>query len=253
MIRITTLFSTAAATLLLSNLAIAASIPAVGTSPGGDRYIYSVNKWYTSGITMEGFQITVTYENDLTDTAYWVNGVGAIGADWSVVFSSDFLTGSDLWSHNQWQWYIDWDVTNSGTQDIKEIIFEGMTEYSDLVFDIIYDNTDDYTPLSENGRPITLDNGPVGLIVDANYADRVFLKEWNNVTGQYEYNWYTDLYASLTLTFNNSIEGGYLAPGEVVTFSADLDNVNASVPEPAAMLLMGLGLAGLIGVKKRRK
>ncbi len=228
------LFALSIASFLTSTEFISAAvINTIDTNNDSQWNVYKVENWQTFGNTMDGMQVTATFGNG-SETKTWEDTSGAVGTGWSLVMQ--YMATANTWFDYAW-----WILTNNTNSPITSLVIDGRP--GNTVFDIILDDSDEYSPGSENGRAAVAnsDISPY-LNVDVLYSTQVTVKG----------TFYDDLYQTVTFDFSST---GYpsagLQPGHSFWFALDTDNVNP-VPEPATMLLFGIGAMGIAAFRKRK-
>jgi len=251
------IFSLAAAVLFVwatSNVASASVLtPQYDTTPPTTD-INTISGWDTTGMDMNGMQVSVNSGAPVT----WSNGVAA-GAGWALTMvdgfqGSPFATGSTEW------WGLELTVTDP-TLNIDNLVINALP--GNAVFDVdphidfVGPNPStglDYsTPGSRDGKPIapgyTDWNGDASVQMSAGLNVQATYSQVISFLGAT----YEDLYGTLTLNFYDNT-GAPIAftSNDSLYFVSDTDNLRTpSVPEPATLLLFGIGIAGLVGCRRK--
>lgn len=239
------IFSLSVASLLASATVVpAATITMTGPDAGTPWNVQNVANWHTTGNTMDGMQVTVTFagSSPVTSTGTWSDNSGASGDGWSLTMPTTNIYGFSGYTDNTWYADAWWIFENTGTSAITSLVIDGYL--GDTVFDIHPDiDLPNSTLGSLEGRSVVA-NSLVSpdLSVFAEYSNIVSVNG-NPAVG--------DLYQ--TVTFDFSQQGGTFSSGMFFKFALDTDNVNAPVPEPATILLFGIGAAGVAAFRRRRE
>ena len=204
-------------------------------STGTPETVDSLSTWSTTGLDMTGMEVIVNYWGGGSETTSWDMtgaGTGAVGADWSLSILDPSLTTyySGIWN-----------LETSSSSGIASIILNGFDH------NVVFDNDEvNYpgTAGSEWGIPFTTDYYATATTyagnIDVTYSGGVAIAG-SSVFG--------DLFQSMEINFRD----GAFTAADSLTYYQDTDNLTNPVPEPATMLLFGVGIAGLVGSQIRRK
>jgi hypothetical protein len=226
--------SLAALMAIGTSAAHAAPVPStVSTTPGSDYSVAQLETSATTGATMSGIVVTVTFADATTSSGIWAatslfDG-HAVADGWSLAVNGS--TYDNLWH-----------LRNTGTRGTI-VGFAIDAAPASVSFDIVA-SPDLGTPNSDPGRPFgnVDDNLETVTGADALYSNRLF------VGGTF----YGDMYEMLSV----SLAGGLEARG-LLLFSADTDNALPGsitpVPEPETYTLMLGGLGVVAWVARRRR
>jgi len=181
-----------------------------------------------TGADMVGMEVTVTFENNTTETLVWdvftqdasvpfLEGYsgGVSGNGWSVIQAGDTISE-----------YVNsplglWTITNSSDQGIISIFFNGLA--GNVVFDILFGDAS--ANGSEEGRPFLSASGNINASFGSNYMD--------------------ELYGTMLLSNNGGL---IVAEGARELFIVDTDiiTVDADVSAPTTLGISLFALCGLI-------
>ena len=205
---------------------------------------------FVDGADMAGIQVTVTFDDNSTDTATWAATGGdsgaASGSNWSLTESGDTLGGIDTSGALFGVWTLS-NTASGGTTappSITKLRVDGWM--ARIVFDVYMDLSsplDDVgTPGSSQGRPFTADNSNNPVTVTDIWTTYSGLtdntKTPENTTDVTYLNLISspDLFGSFEVTLGSS----GLAGGQSFDFMIDTDQI----PEPPLYGLLALGLVG---------
>lgn len=214
--------------------AVHAAVPTtVSTTPGSGFSVAALETSATSGATMDGMIVSVTFADATTSTGIW--------AATGIVAGHAFADGWSL-SVNGSTFDDAWRLTNSGTRGTI-VGFSIDAAPASVSFDVIA--SPDLTPESGPGGAFGSLFDSLGTVTaaDAVYSNRLF------VGGSF----HGDMYEMLTV----SLTGGVVADG-VLQFMADTDHapsgsITQTIPEPEtyALMLAGLGLVAFVARRRR--
>lgn len=197
----------------------------------------------TTGAMMDGMSVTAYFAGGDSQTLAWADlsstGGGVSGNGWSLNQYGDTFT-------QRW-------TLSAFDASINKIVIDAGP--GDSVFDTTFKGDIDGTPGSNRGQNFALTSPSTNRWnIVATYSDQVALAGADP---------FGDLFRYLTIDFGsdnsfaNYILNGQNTPA-TLNFLADTDNLKfagdiAPVPAPATVLLMGAGLAGLIGIRRRKQ
>ncbi len=241
--------------LLLPSLALSLTIDSVANFNVSKSMLAGMRVYIDSG---SGFGSANTWiYNSSTGFS------GFTDSGWSIQFTGNFTGDSGF------KWLLT--STSTSIKGIKIDAYGDTNTGAHNFFDIVYDPGNEYTPGSSQGLWYPNDpwyNGGTqgiknssGTVTSSNpepdpslYIDQ----------GSIAYNWsfsdpvgltgdsnspYGDLYTTLKIDFTNALSGG--TNPTTFAFGVDTD-MEAPVPEPATLFMLGLGLLGLCGVMKKK-
>lgn len=227
--------------------------------------IVSVDSDEVGSILMGGMEVTIGWHDGNSEKFTWastgvggVSGTGASGEEWSLNFNGSNTSTLAL----------DWKLTTSDAIDSFTI----NTIPGNVFFDIIYDLSSADTPGSDNGfwgpnfesadnasatsgtfgpkisfdKAYPDDQVPYGAEFDWAFSNPGYLSTSSSF--QDPANNPHDLFSKLLIDFTNP--SGFTG---VFNFGVDTDKVTGvnPVPEPATMLLFGIGLLGITGIGRK--
>jgi hypothetical protein len=184
----------------------------------------------TSGDQMAGMTVTASF-GSVSETLSWVTtgaGAGGVtGTGWSLTQSGDTFNT------------LSWSFTNSSAQLLTGLSLDGAPGLT--VFDIDSGTAGGSTPGSAAGLDFATDLSEDSLVV-ANYSNALAVGAASAVG---------DIFHNLDVDFTGLTGGGTTA-SFLMTQDTDNDSRFGTVPAPATLALLGLGLAG-IGYRRRGK
>ena len=229
---------------ILTGTSQAASINII-ENHGTTEFVRQIDDYNTTGLNMTGMDVTVTFSNGTTQTVSWDtdgggnyhSGIGAQGTGWS-------LTMVDPTKSTYYGSYWALDVTDPNVL-ISSVLLEGFDD------NVVFDNDEDNFPGTQGsawGNPLDISDRPqlpvpattYDGVIDVTYIGDVAI---NGTTA------YGDVYRSMLISFTN----GPFDTNDTLYFHQDTDNVNNPVPEPATMLMFGVGLSGIVAIRSRKK
>ena len=246
-----------AALLALAAPAVATAQPATAVFDNATVFAtQSLDNASTTGAAMAGMRVTAYFADGSESTDTWRDlGIqGDLGEDlfgastglFRLTYAADASTGApDLFG---------WALTNGSTTALTRLVLSGAGGLT--VFDAVENFDDDLTPNSANGYVLRFGADMFGG--DSPYAAGSVVTYANPVAVGGSAPFF-DIYERLHVAF-----GTALGAGETLYFSQDTDNAvpgsliepNApatTTPEPATVTLLAAGLAGVVGVARRRR
>ncbi len=247
--------------MALSGVAQGAVVFFNDTVEGDLESVDSISSYDTTYKDMTGMLVTVTFAGGIPqEAASWDSTGGVYGTGWSLTAESP---DSSTYYGDWWNFSVDTGVL------VESILLEGFSH--NVVFDV-HPSLYDYPP-EFGGGEIYSDADRLALAAPGDPSKGTAGSEWGqplitdiwgastSYTGQIDvtfsgavalgvYKPVGDLFQNMLIEFdsNNTFDSN-----ETFQFFQDTDNIVAPVPEPATFALFGLGLAGLIGSRFRRK
>lgn len=226
--------------IMIIAFAVPAYADVVNFNAGTTYQTTALTGYSTDGAMMDGMKVTATFADGIVESLYWVDtgansgGVLSSSYGWSLTEVGDTFDGSGTWT-----------LSNSRTYGLISVAIDA--GLGDSVFDTWNPDGDvegsDGSARGWNFARTSSNN----FSVTANYYDYVA------ITG---YQPYGDLFRNLVLSIDSGGLIGTTGAIGMMTFQQDTDNLRISgditpTPEPVTMILLGLGLAGLAGVRRK--